>query len=129
MVGQRRLARRGLTRRCSRPPSAREIVVLLALSDAARRAVAERQSVRRFPFHACHKYAFASLHCMRYTTTDTSFTHSMFSCGVATEQARMKVKEVLKLLEDDGWLLVRTTGSHRQFKHPIKPGTLTVVGK
>jgi predicted RNA binding protein YcfA (HicA-like mRNA interferase family) len=41
----------------------------------------------------------------------------------------MKVKEVLKLLEDDGWLLVRTTGSHRQFKHPLKPGTVTVAGK
>ena len=41
----------------------------------------------------------------------------------------MKVKEVLKLLEDDGWLLVRTTGSHRQFKHPTKPGTVTVAGK
>ena len=41
----------------------------------------------------------------------------------------MKVKEVLKLLEDDGWLLVRTTGSHRQFKHPSKPGTVTVAGK
>jgi len=41
----------------------------------------------------------------------------------------MKVKEVLKLLEDDSWLLVRTTGSHRQFKHPTKPGTVTVAGK
>ena len=41
----------------------------------------------------------------------------------------MKVKEVLKLLEDDGWLLVRTTGSHRQFKHPLKPGIVTVAGK
>ena len=41
----------------------------------------------------------------------------------------MKVKEVLKLLEDDGWLLVRTTGSHQQFKHPSKPGTVTVAGK
>jgi predicted RNA binding protein YcfA (HicA-like mRNA interferase family) len=41
----------------------------------------------------------------------------------------MKVKEVLKLLEDDGWVLVRTTGSHRQFKHPLKPGTVTVAGK
>jgi len=36
---------------------------------------------------------------------------------------------VLKLLEDDGWLLVRTTGSHRQFKHPSKSGTVTVAGK
>jgi predicted RNA binding protein YcfA (HicA-like mRNA interferase family) len=41
----------------------------------------------------------------------------------------MKVKEVIKLLEDDGWYLARTKGSHRQFKHPAKSGTLTVAGK
>ena len=41
----------------------------------------------------------------------------------------MKVKEVIKLLEDDGWHLARTRGSHRQFKHPTKPGTVTVSGK
>jgi len=41
----------------------------------------------------------------------------------------MKVKEMIKLLEDDGWLLVRTKGSHRQFRHPTKPVTVTVSGK
>ena len=41
----------------------------------------------------------------------------------------MKVKEVIKLLEDDGWYLSRTSGSHRQFKHPTKSGTVTVSGK
>jgi len=41
----------------------------------------------------------------------------------------MKVAEVLKLLEKDGWFLTRTKGSHRQFKHPSKPGTVTVAGK
>lgn len=41
----------------------------------------------------------------------------------------MKVKEVIKLLEDDGWYLARTKGSHRQFKHPTKSGTVTVAGK
>jgi len=41
----------------------------------------------------------------------------------------MKVKELLKLLEDDGWKLVRTKGSHRQFKHPDKSGTITIAGK
>jgi predicted RNA binding protein YcfA (HicA-like mRNA interferase family) len=41
----------------------------------------------------------------------------------------MKVKGVIKLLEGDGWYLVRTKGSHRQFKHPSKPGTVTVSGK
>jgi predicted RNA binding protein YcfA (HicA-like mRNA interferase family) len=41
----------------------------------------------------------------------------------------MKVKEVIKLLEKDGWYLARTRGSHRQFKHPSKPGAVTVSGK
>jgi predicted RNA binding protein YcfA (HicA-like mRNA interferase family) len=41
----------------------------------------------------------------------------------------MKVKEVIKLLEKDGWYVARTRGSHRQFKHPNKLGTVTVSGK
>jgi predicted RNA binding protein YcfA (HicA-like mRNA interferase family) len=41
----------------------------------------------------------------------------------------VKVREVIRLLEDDGWQRVRTRGSHRQFKHPTKPGTVTVSGK
>jgi len=42
---------------------------------------------------------------------------------------KMKVKELLKLLEGDGWYLVRTRGSHKQYKHPNKSGTITVAGK
>lgn len=41
----------------------------------------------------------------------------------------MNVRELLKMLEEDGWYLVRTKGSHRQFKHQDKSGTLTVAGK
>jgi predicted RNA binding protein YcfA (HicA-like mRNA interferase family) len=41
----------------------------------------------------------------------------------------LKVGELLKLLDDDGWFLVATRGSHRQFKHPTKPGRVTVPGK
>jgi len=41
----------------------------------------------------------------------------------------MKVKEVLKLLEEDGWYLARTKGSHRQLRNSNKPGTVTVSGK
>jgi predicted RNA binding protein YcfA (HicA-like mRNA interferase family) len=41
----------------------------------------------------------------------------------------MKVSEVLRLLADDGWLLVATRGSHRQFKHSTKRGRVTVPGK
>jgi predicted RNA binding protein YcfA (HicA-like mRNA interferase family) len=41
----------------------------------------------------------------------------------------MKVSEVLRLLHADGWFLVAARGSHRQFKHPSKPGRVTVAGK
>lgn len=41
----------------------------------------------------------------------------------------MKVREILRLLEEDGWYLVTTVGSHRQYKHPTKPGRVTVPGK
>jgi predicted RNA binding protein YcfA (HicA-like mRNA interferase family) len=41
----------------------------------------------------------------------------------------VKVREVLRLLEDDGWFLARTRGSHRQYKHAEKPGLVTVAGK
>jgi len=41
----------------------------------------------------------------------------------------MKVRILLRLLKNDGWVLVRTRGSHRQFKHPVKSGTVTVSGK
>ena len=40
----------------------------------------------------------------------------------------MKVREVIRILEQDGWLLDRTRGDHRQFVHPEKPGTVTVSG-
>jgi predicted RNA binding protein YcfA (HicA-like mRNA interferase family) len=40
----------------------------------------------------------------------------------------MKVREVLKRIERDGWVLDRTRGSHRQFKHPTKSGLVTVSG-
>jgi predicted RNA binding protein YcfA (HicA-like mRNA interferase family) len=41
----------------------------------------------------------------------------------------MKVRDVIKLIEQDGWFLVRTTGSHRHYKHPSKPGIVTVPGQ
>lgn len=41
----------------------------------------------------------------------------------------MKVREAIRLLEDDGWFLVATRGSHRQYKHAGKPGRVTVPGK
>lgn len=41
----------------------------------------------------------------------------------------MKVRDVIKLIETDGWYLDRTRGSHRQYKHPSKPGLVTIPGK
>jgi len=41
----------------------------------------------------------------------------------------VKVRDVIALLEADGWTTVRTRGSHRQLRHPQKPGTVTVAGK
>jgi predicted RNA binding protein YcfA (HicA-like mRNA interferase family) len=41
----------------------------------------------------------------------------------------LKVSEILKILEEEGWYLVGTRGSHRQYKHPTKPGRVTVPGK
>ncbi len=43
-------------------------------------------------------------------------------------EAEMKVRDVLRLLREDGWFHVRTKGSHRQLKHPTKPGRVTVAG-
>jgi predicted RNA binding protein YcfA (HicA-like mRNA interferase family) len=41
----------------------------------------------------------------------------------------MKVHDIIRLIEDDGWYLVATRGSHRQYKHPHKKGRVTIAGK
>lgn len=40
----------------------------------------------------------------------------------------MKVIDLIKLIEHDGWFLDRQKGSHRQFKHPFKTGLITISG-
>jgi predicted RNA binding protein YcfA (HicA-like mRNA interferase family) len=40
----------------------------------------------------------------------------------------MKVRDVIQLIEADGWYLVAQKGSHRQYKHHIKPGRVTIAG-
>jgi len=40
----------------------------------------------------------------------------------------MKVKEIIKIIEHDGWFMVRSKGSHRQFKHNNKKGIVTIAG-
>ncbi len=49
--------------------------------------------------------------------------------NLSTASARMKVRQVIQKLEADGWTFIRTRGSHRQYKHPTKPGKVTVAGK
>ena len=41
----------------------------------------------------------------------------------------MKVKEIIRIIENDGWYLKRFRGSHRQYKHDLKKGLVTVSGK
>jgi predicted RNA binding protein YcfA (HicA-like mRNA interferase family) len=41
----------------------------------------------------------------------------------------MKVRAIIKLIEADGWYRIKTRGGHRQYKHPIKPGRVTVPGQ
>lgn len=38
----------------------------------------------------------------------------------------MKYREIIEILKEDGWLLDRTVGSHQQYRHPTKAGTVTV---
>ena len=40
----------------------------------------------------------------------------------------MKAREVIKMIEHDGWYLVTAKGSHRQYKHPVKSGRVTIAG-
>jgi predicted RNA binding protein YcfA (HicA-like mRNA interferase family) len=40
----------------------------------------------------------------------------------------IKVRQVIRRIEADGWRLVRQRGSHRQFKHATKPGRVTIAG-
>jgi predicted RNA binding protein YcfA (HicA-like mRNA interferase family) len=40
----------------------------------------------------------------------------------------MKIQDILRRIRDDGWRQIDQRGSHRQFKHPTKPGRVTVAG-
>lgn len=41
----------------------------------------------------------------------------------------MKIRDIIKLIKSDGWYQVAQSGSHRQYKHPIKKGRVTIAGK
>ena len=40
----------------------------------------------------------------------------------------MKIREIIKIIKNDGWILSRTKGGHRQFRHQTKNGTVTIAG-
>ncbi len=40
----------------------------------------------------------------------------------------MKIRDIIKVIEADGWFIVTTKGSHRQYKHPVKLGRVTIAG-
>lgn len=64
------------------------------------------------------------LHSMQAT-----FSLEVFGNVVVCYLIYMKVNDILIMLKNDGWYLVATKGSHRQFKHPVKSGRVTVPGK
>ena len=45
------------------------------------------------------------------------------------QNVEVKVRDVIRMIEDDGWQIARTRGSHRQYKHGIKSGLVTIAGK
>lgn len=46
---------------------------------------------------------------------------------VRSDDMPRKFKDIIKLIEKDGWYLVAQVGSHRQYKHPIKSGRVTIA--
>jgi len=52
-----------------------------------------------------------------------------FAVSNQKQMKRYKVREVIRMLEEDGWRIKRTRGSHRQFVHPVKKGKVTVNKK
>ncbi len=39
----------------------------------------------------------------------------------------MKARDIIKIIESDGWYMVRQKGSHKQYKHPLKKGLVTIA--
>lgn len=60
---------------------------------------------------------------------DMASSDSWRGCLPRATISALKVWAVIGLIEHDGWYLARTRGSHKQFRHAIKPGTVTVPGK
>ena len=54
---------------------------------------------------------------------------AIFAAEGVLREDDVKVRDILRRLQDDGWYIDRMRGSHRQLKHPEKPGVVTVPGK
>jgi predicted RNA binding protein YcfA (HicA-like mRNA interferase family) len=52
----------------------------------------------------------------------------LFSAAIHWDGESMKTRDVLRLIHEDGWYQVAQRGSHRQFKHPVKRGRVTIAG-
>jgi predicted RNA binding protein YcfA (HicA-like mRNA interferase family) len=63
---------------------------------------------------------------MEHAASAAGCSRTHFDAGV---ELVVKIRDIVKMLEDDGWSVVRQRGSHRQFKHATKPGLVTVAGK
>jgi predicted RNA binding protein YcfA (HicA-like mRNA interferase family) len=75
---------------------------------------------------------FVQLHEMTKSQACADDCISLGPCIEALYQPRntvMKVRDAIKLIEKDGWFLVAQHGSHRQCKHPVKKGRVTIPGK
>ena len=66
---------------------------------------------------------------MYHPSPPTSRTYAPTRGWKRVDSLLMKVRDAIKMLERDGWFLVTTRGSHRQFKHATKVGRVTVAGK
>jgi predicted RNA binding protein YcfA (HicA-like mRNA interferase family) len=71
---------------------------------------------------------FGALESLRSPSADFLLGRVARALGLCYS-GRVKVRELIVLLEADGWFQVRVKGSHRQFHHPSKRGTVTVAGK
>jgi len=58
-----------------------------------------------------------------------SMTKTFSWSNIFARDELMSVRDAIRFIEADGWQLVRTKGSHRQFKHPFKKGRVTVSGR
>ena len=58
-----------------------------------------------------------------------NWTESIAGRRVLGHNVLVKVRDVIRMIEDDGWSVARTRGSHRQYKHPVKSGLVTIAGK